>query len=152
MAAVFLWCIFAADIVTHLFHQKVGLVMTRISLFLLVFILVFVYAKIFRIGRDVEVNSCPGYGKASPKVFLHNLKKSKSCQVVVCCTLLCVLPMTAAPTLKKSTFVVMGFRLWSWSLMLAASSLNSAIFFWRNQILRKGAKKVLRQVFQGLCQ
>ena len=44
---------------------------------------------------------------------------------------------------------LVGRIMWSWNItiILSSSTLNSVIFFWRNEILRKEAKKTLHQTF-----
>jgi hypothetical protein len=40
--------------------------------------------------------------------------------------------------------------LWSSSLLLSISSMNSAIFFWKNTVLRNEAKKVVKNMFERI--
>jgi hypothetical protein len=69
---------------------------------------------------------------------------AKSCAIVVACTVICFLPFAVMRSLERSIFVTMFMEVWSKTLTLIASSLNSIVFFWRNPILRNEAKAVLK--------
>ena len=114
-------------------------------------ILIFIYAKIFRAGRETARNRISDDGTVSKKAFLRNIKLAKSCLIVLCCTFFCFLPMaiTSSMTNSFSKLDLVGRIMWSWSITLifSSSTLNSVIFFWRNEILRNVAKTILRQTF-----
>ena len=75
---------------------------------------------------------------------MHNLKMAKSCAIVVYCTAMCFVPFIVVRFRKTSTFIIMFMEVWAKTLSLLNSSLNSLLFFWRNPILRKEAKAVLK--------
>ena len=56
--------------------------------------------------------------------------------------------MTVVQFLTHTRFVEIGLRAWTNNLLFPNSTLNSVIFFWRNQILRKEAKLILRHIFK----
>ena len=78
---------------------------------------------------------------------LKNRKMAKSCSIVVAMTYFCFLPNAVTRALTDSYFVNL-LSIWSVSLVLSSSSLNSLIFFWNNPILRKEAKKLFQNLVQ----
>ena len=75
---------------------------------------------------------------------LQNLKMAKSCAIVVACTVICFLPFAIVQSLEASVFTICFLEVWAKTLTLLSSSLNSLLFFWRNPILRREAKAVLK--------
>ena len=70
-------------------------------------------------------------------------KLAKSCFLVVVCSVVCLLPMSFNSVYKN--FDVFRYRvayLWSLTLIMFNSILNSLIFFWRNPLLVKTAKSL----------
>ena len=105
-------------------------------------ILIVVYVKIFLTGGRTVV------GNTQQKAFLRKIKLAKSCLIVVVCCYVCFLPTALKQFLTHTRFVEIVLTSWTTILLFANSTLNSVIFFWRNQILRKEAKSILRQIFK----
>ena len=148
-ALFILWCLVAIAGCVLFIDERVGKVMLSIYLCLFLIFLTYIYARIFLRAREVALNriSVDGAGTKSKNAFLRNIKLAKSCLIIVGSTFVCFCPMAITISFWKLSSV--GRILWSWSstFVLSSSTINSAIFFWRNQILRSEAKKVLRQTF-----
>ena len=151
IASFVIWCAFAVNAYILIVDEKLGTIIWSIMICIFLIILIFIYAKIFRAGRETARNRISDDGTVSKKAFLRNIKLAKSCLIVLCCTFLCFLPMaiTSSMTNSFSKLDLVGRIMWSWSITLifSSSTLNSVIFFWRNEILRNVAKTILRQTF-----
>ena len=151
IASFVIWCPFAINTYILIVDEKLGRIIWSIKLCIFLIIMIFIYAKIFRAGREMARNRISGDGAAAKKAFLRNIKLAKSCLIVFCCTFLCFLPMaiTSSITNSFSKLDLLGRIMWSWSITLifSSSTLNSVIFCWRNEIIRNEAKKILRQTF-----
>jgi hypothetical protein len=85
-------------------------------------------------------------GKAS---FLKELKAAKSSFLVVICCLVCCLPgaISFGPLNLKSSFKAIAIKIFFVVLAMLNSSLNSVIYFWQNNMLRKQGKDVIKRMF-----
>ena len=118
--------------------------LTGATLCLSLIALVYMYAKIFLSSRRIAVYPTSTNSEKNGKRFLQQMKKAKSCLIVVCCTTLCYLPAAVNGFFQQTDFAAVMLRgYWCSTLILLASSLNSGIFFWRNLMLRNEAKKIL---------
>lgn len=147
VAVVVLWFVCAMEVLAHFIDEDVGRIIMSFTICLFLLFVMFMYTKIFRISRGATVNLCSSNRNEGQKGFLRKLKDAKSCLIVVGCSFLCFLPMAVTSSLKKNDFVFLVLVPWSTILLLAASTLNSVVFFWRNQVLRNQARKILRQTF-----
>ena len=151
IASFVIWCPFAINAYILIVDEELGRIIWSIKICIFLIILIFIYAKIFRAGREMAMNRTSGDGTATEKAFLRNIKLAKSCLIVLCCTFMCFLPMAITNSTTNSLLELdlVGRITWSWSItiMLSSSTLNSVIFFWRNEIIRNEAKKILRQTF-----
>ena len=139
-ALFILWCLFAIDGCVLFIDESAAKVILSIYVCLFLIFLTYIYARIFLRARAMALNPISVDG-------VRNIKLAKSCLIIVGCTFVCFCPMAITNSFwKLSSF---GRILWSWSstFVFLSSTLNSAIFFWRNQILRSEAKKVLSQTF-----
>ena len=105
----------------------------------------FIYISIFRNQRKT-VQQC--YNTSRHRNWAarksRDFKLAKSCSIVWCCSIMCFIPITVTSFLTPhSSVIVYATSLWSGTFVLAASSINSIIFFWRNRTLRQQAKKIL---------
>ena len=105
-------------------------------------IIVCIYIAIYRAVRRAASNSLQA--KREREMKLQNLKMTKSCAIVVTCTVIRFLPFAIARSLNSSIFTVFFMEVWAKTLALLSSSLNSLVLFWRNPIRRKEAKAVLK--------
>ena len=72
---------------------------------------------------------------------LQNMKMTKSCAIVVGLSFVCELPLAFTHSLPINNLLTL-VSLWSVTLTLSSSSLNSLVFFWKNPVLRKEARKL----------
>ncbi len=84
-------------------------------------------------------------GRTNKKKELQNFKMTKSCAIVVGLVFVCNLPFAVTNSLPTSNTLAF-VALWSMTLVLSASSLNSLVFFWKNAILRKETKKLFQNL------
>lgn len=115
---------------------------------LLVFIvetvlLFFMNYRMFRIAVGAK------RAKQSSKTQLAHSKKNFTCLLAVACFYACTLPligytiiMFAAKGLLNADDITL-LRLWANTCATLNSTCNCAIFFWRNETLRKAAKELL---------
>ena len=138
-------CWFGACVVT-VSHPILGLQVARqMASYIIVFEIgttLFMYISICRAVRKAASNSPHANGNQLKK--LQNVRMTKSCAIVVACSVICFLPFAVNSSLEKSIFVVVFMDLWGKTFTLISSSLNPLVFFWRNPILRKEAKVVLK--------
>lgn len=97
-----------------------------------------------REGRGTEARV--SVGRTNQTKESQNIKMAKSCGCVVAIAFICNVPFAFTHSLPTSNTISTIFALWSITLALSASSLNSLVFFWKNPILRKEAKNI----FQGI--
>jgi hypothetical protein len=108
--------------------------------------IIFLNYKLFKISRKMRRDNT-----ASPEEStLHvNLKKIHTCLLAVACLVLMYTPAFFFIAFnfaeKKSTSKnTMVSRFWSVTVATANSTLNCVIFFWKNDVLRREGKKVLK--------
>ena len=156
-AAMCMWCLCVIESGVVFVSRKAGNLAISSVITLLLIILGWIYFKIFRTMRkvaSVTAPCCENVELASristascQKRTLQKKKQAKGCLIVFVCTFCCFLPLAVTSAVERSPLSVIGFTVWSMTLVYMSSSLNSVIFFWRNQTLRGEAQKVLRQVF-----
>ena len=102
-----------------------------------------IFAAVYK-RRRIEVTASPSSRKQG-KAFLNGVRDAKSCLLVLICTVCCYLPATIDNGIRGQT-TPMGivFNRWSTTFILSASVLNSLVFYWRNNLLRKEAIRILR--------
>lgn len=81
------------------------------------------------------------------KEQLQNIKMAKSCAIVVALVFTCNVPMAIAKFVPDSNHLPL-LSLWSGTIVLSASSMNSLAFFWKNLLLRKEAKQLFKNLNQ----
>ena len=99
------------------------------------------------VGRDDSSNL-----QKSKTGFLRCVREAKSCLLVLFCTLLCYLPSVIEDRTKQTIVTVILLNPWRNTATIAASNLNSIIFFWRNGILRKEVKNIMKSISACLTQ
>ncbi len=172
VAACTIQTIFYAFSLTH--NEIVRPVMITTTI-LFILMTVFVYLKIFlRIratkrsgvisveenlgeGRNTSRNSVskkPSEDRSRKANFLKELKAAKSSFLVVICFLVCCVPATLSfgPLNLKSSFEAIALKVWFVVLLaMLNSSLNSVIYFWSNNMLRKHGKDVIKSMLKSLA-
>ena len=121
--------------------------------------LVYVYARIYlanskssksvienRRQPDVAVNTA---SEDQRRHVMLNVRLAKSCCLAVASFVLCYLPscIITNGAFKFEKDLEMSVIVWAETLILANSSVNSIVFFWRSRPLRDQARAVLKQVF-----
>ena len=139
------WFIIAIVGIITVLDSRIGKFVVGTTMSLNLTILIVIYVKIFLTGRRTAV-----VGNTQRKAFLRKIKLAKSCLIAVGCCYVCFFPTAVTQFLTNTRFVEMVLTTWTTTLLLANSTLNSVIFFWRNLILRKEAKLVLRQFFNAM--
>ena len=81
--------------------------------------------------------------RTNEKKDLQKIKMAKSCAIVVGLVFVCQVPTIAMAFVVKSNFPTISV-LWSATILMSASSLNSLVFFWNNPILIKESKKLFK--------
>ena len=156
-AAMCMWCLCVIESGVVFISQEVGDLAISSVITMLLVILAWIYFKIFRTMKRIASVTAPCRGNMEvasristvvcPKRVLQEKKQAKGCLMVLVCSFCCFLPLAVTSAVEKSPLSVIGFEVWSTTLVYMSSSLNSVIFFWRNLIFRAEAQKVLRQVF-----
>ena len=136
------WFIIAIVGFITVLDSTIGKFVLGTTMSLNLIILIVIYVKIFLTGGRTVV------GNTQQKAFLRKIKLAKSCLIVVVCCYVCFLPTAVKQFLTHTRFVEILLTRWTTILLFANSTLNSVIFFWRNLILRKEAKLILRQIFK----
>ena len=85
--------------------------------------------------------------KKSEQEFLMKFKLAKSCLIVVVCSFTSFVLPTVFQPLQLSELDQIFLDAWFTVLVLSNSTLDSLIFFWKNNMLRNEAKKILKKVF-----
>ena len=136
-------------------------IFSAINICLSLLLITFVYTNIFLTARRRSyAENRPGYGvvnlnptqKKRKEDFMKEIKLAKSCFIVLIAFMVCFTPVTIISVLSVtvSREMVPKFRLFqSWCITLALfnHSLNSILFFWTRPILKKEAKKVLKDIY-----
>ena len=122
-----------------------------VVIFLYLSSMAFAYTKIYlaSIASSRTVHVEPSQEERKKKrQFLKDVKLAKTCFLIVACSLLCLLPTSiSAKPLNFSGFDRVIVAIWAKTFALLNPSLNSAIFFWRNRMLRSEARKTLTNIY-----
>lgn len=111
---------------------------------------VFVYLKIYLKIRETKLTPAGRSAMTGQRLalFLKELKVAKTCFLIVICCLVCSCPVTLSfgPLNLNSSTEDLTMKIWFSLLAMTNSSLNSIIFFWMNQMLRKQGKELINRV------
>ena len=155
--SIVLWLFTTALVVAFVFYPFDVLVkFLTVEMLLIMAALVYIYSRIyFTSGRSFENfrrtnrrNSSPqNQGTQSErKQNLRNKRLVKSCFIVVMCYCTCFLPFA----ILNVSFIKSNrgklISPWLLTLNLSNATFNSLIFFWSNKLLRREAKRVLKQM------
>ena len=161
---ILIFCSCAASLMILLYalsllYSKVAGRFISIILFMLLFVVVFVYTKIFLAVKNRQppkvvrnLNNVPGAEQPPAKNrlikrnFLMQIRMAKSCFLVVLCFMVCFLGGVAVG-LPYDLDVYETYALKSWAkvMIFFNSSVNSIIFFWTSPLLRNEARKTLKK-------
>ena len=131
------------------FHtgRRYGGIVVQILIFIF---MAFAYTRIYLVVKklarsDIRPHDAAAENLTRMKLFLREIKQAKSCFIVVICFgLLCFLPSAIvfpiSPSFSKYNFLAVS--IWTCTLFLLNSSVNSLIFFWTKMMLRKEAAKL----------
>ena len=128
---------------------------------LLIFLLttVFVYWKIFftmhekNRTRDENSPQSNQSKTASKKArLLKELKLAKSSCLVVACCLVCCVPatLTFGPLNRSGTVDAVMLKMYIFLLAISNSTMNSIIYFWMNNMLRKHGIDMVKNIWKSL--
>ena len=141
LVAIVFWCFAVViSIPCQMFARSISNYLIGISLFIIVLGSIYSYSRIYLESRKAA-NITPGTRNKARK--RQDMKLAKSCAIVVGCTFLCLTPfaiVVSFPTDYVMDYIAMD---WASTIAFASSTLNSVIFFWRNPVLRKEAKKII---------
>ena len=115
--------------------------------------IVFINYKLFRISRNVRRDNTASREVSTSHV---NLKNINTCLLAVACLVLMYTPtliFIAFNIVEKPTSEnVSVSKSWSGTVATANSTLNCLIFFWKNDVLHREGKKVLKTLKNRLFQ
>ena len=150
-ATATLWFLIVVEVCALFFEEKILRVLVSLKICSFLVALISFYVKIFVTGRGAAMRGTSEHADRSRQkaVFVKKTKLAKSCLIVVSCNMFCFLPSAVTSFAWKRSFFGLVLFSWGTTFVLMASTLNSVIFFWRNQILRSEAKTILRETF--LC-
>ncbi|CAB4021669.1 histamine H2 receptor-like [Paramuricea clavata] len=122
-----------------------------IYIFLFLLLAIFVYTKIF---IAIRTRKSPGNVQdtaaknQNERKFAKEIKLVKSCFLAVACFLLCFLAGTLVLLFQRQVdrAEFIALKIFSGSLILLSSSLNSVVFFWTRPLLRNEAFKVVKKM------
>ena len=137
-----------------LFGKTVYIIISAVSAFIAVtslYIYVAIYVTVRTRSRAMDVHETEGQATEvtvamSRAKEIQNIKMAKSCAIAVGLTFCCNVPFTITYSQPTNNMLLLSV-LWSVTISLSASSLNSLVFFWNNPILRKEAKNL----FKNMC-
>lgn len=152
------WFVGGAQALLLFYYTDSFVKLKTVEVIFYMILLVYMYVKIYltakqsrNIGRSRSKN-CRVHNEEAPyfkhKSLLQNLKLAKSCFLVVISSYVCFLPACIiAGVIDSRNEVVYMVQMWSETLLLLNSSLNSVLFFWRNNCLRKEALILIGYTF-----
>ena len=142
-AAVF-WCFaIVISIPCQMFATRIANFITGIAILVVVLASIYFYTRIYFTSRKAAHECRSKHEMMSEARQLQDIKLAKSCAIVVCCTFLCLTPFAIVGFLMRTSHVLMTALYWAATVSFASSTLNSVIFFWRNPMLRKEARKII---------
>ena len=107
--------------------------------------IIFLNYKLFKISRKVRRNNT---ASPEPSTLHVNLKNIHTCLLAVACLVLMYIPtffFIAFNIVEKPTSENVSMsKTWSGNVATANSTLNCLIFFWKNDVLRREGKKILK--------
>ena len=140
-----------------LVYGKIMNISSSILFLLIAFSTLYIYAAIFITvrkkpqlteTRETEERSTEEE-RTNKKEQLQNIKMAKSCAIVVGLVFTCNIPMAITKLISASNIHTLTLlSLWSATIVMSASSINSLVFFWKNLVLRKEAKQLFKNLTQ----
>lgn len=139
--------------------ERISRISTSFNIVLFSIITVFIYIRIyFRSRQSRKVNrlenatgdivfSQHASEMGKKRRLLEDIKLAKSYFLVVICFCICFIPRVIATAINAIDFKGLLVNVWTTILILMNSSLNSVIFFWKNQRLRNEATSIVKQTF-----
>ena len=107
--------------------------------------IIFLNYKLFKISRKVRRDNT---ASPEPSTLHVNLKNIHTCLLAVACLVLMYIPtffFIAFNIVEKPTSENVSMsKTWSGNVATANSTLNCLIFFWKNDVLRREGKKILK--------
>ena len=138
---IFIWIFGAAQNVLLFHYEAVIIKLITIEVILLLVLLLYMYVKIYlsapKSRNKVHQDEMQRFKE---KTFMKNAKLAKSCFLVIISSYICFIPASIVNgmTRNRSEGVYL-MQIWCEVLLLLNSCLNSVLFFWSNNCLRKEA-------------
>ena len=121
-----------------------GVVVIFLCLSSMSFVYTRIYLSMISSSRAIHLEFSQEERKKK-RQFLKDLKLAKTCFLIVACSILCLLPAGIKARTSISGEFGRAVTIWAKTFALLNPSLNSAVFFWRNRMLRSEAKKILNE-------
>ena len=141
--ALVLWMLAILPVLSRLFMETTTRYLKTLTIIISIVLSGYMYTYIFHASRKTA-----RVGRSRLNWTARNIveyKLAKSCAVVVCCAIVCFIPVSVTGLLKaEGDAVVFAVAFWSQAIVFAGSSGNSVVFFWRNGDLKHEAKKLLK--------
>jgi uncharacterized RDD family membrane protein YckC len=144
-----IWLVGGAQTLLLFYYGDVFVKLKAIEVIFCMILLLYMYVKIYLTAQQSR-NTCSRMYKnrvhqeetshLKAKNLIQNVKLAKSCFLVVMSSYVCFLPACIiVGIIHNRNEVVYMAQMWSETFLLLNSSLNSVLFFWRNNGLRKEA-------------
>lgn len=150
MTIVFWLFIMALRLAVFALGKGVNIMICTVFVFKLLstlYIYIAIYITVRRRPRIRETGEAERWitQAINEKTKLQNIKLAKSCAIVVGVSMTCNIPFPILFSLPiNDVFCVLV--LWSMTIVLSSSSLNSLVFFWNNSVLRREAKRLFKKL------
>ena len=140
-------------------HKQIARFVLLANVLIFLLTTVFVYWKIFftmhekNRTRDENSPQSNQSKTASKKARLRKeLKLAKSSCLVVACVLVCFVPatLTFGPLNRNGTFDAVMSKMYVFLLAISNSTMNSIIYFWMNNMLRKHGIDMVKNIWKSL--
>jgi hypothetical protein len=134
---------------SNIIHDEISKYTSILILATFLIFVVFAYTRIYLVIRKITRVSVHDEAKQGDRRRLfRETKHALACFIVVAFFIVLMIPYMLYPIFEQfGRMASNAYSLWSVSLLLSISSVNSAIFFWKNTVLRNEAKKVVKNMF-----
>ncbi len=148
LCLMIIWLVGGAQILLLFYYGDVFMKLKAFEVIFCMILLLYMYVKIYLTAQQSRNTSSRRYKNRvhqeetlhlKAKSLIQNVKLAKSCFFVVMSSYVCFLPACIIIIIHSRNEVVYMAQMWSETFLLLNSSLNSVLFFWRNNGLRKEA-------------
>ena len=150
-----LWAVGGTQIILLFSYGDLFVKLKTAEVIFCMILLLYMYVKIYFTVQESRNGTLCGSKKRvhqqkesshfKVKSFIRDVKFAKSCFLVIVCAFVCFIPASVtAGAIHSTNEVAYMVQIWSETFILLNSSLNSILFFWRNNCLRKEALIIIR--------